>query len=181
MSIEKIKLAMERGNLEEVKTLLKDLPKGGIDQRDENQMTLLCRAMLMGNEGMVKLLVESGADLYAVSVAENMRNGPLEFQPLNFCVLLLMMSSLKPEKSHMTAPAKRILQYLIDLGISVDQKDSEGMTAAERAVKYGVPQVAEDLKAMALAKKEKELLMQAISQTNQEEVREKSSEPRRCL
>lgn len=180
MSIERIKNAMERGELEKVKTLLIELPKSHIDQRDETGGTLLCKAMSLGREDMVKALMEAGASLSAVSIVRELHQDPVEFPPLHICVLLIGRSILRPDKSQTAYASKRILQCLVDHGANVELRDSQGFTATERAVRWSVPQIAEDLKAMVLARREKEIITQAVLKVDPQGLG-KSSKPRRQL
>lgn len=154
-------MAMERGDLEEVAMLLRELLESEQDQQNKNQITvrLLCKAVHLGDEDMVELLLKSDPDASASSLAEGEGVAVIEsFPPLHLCILSI---ALFPNNDKM-ATRKRILQLLVENGIPVDQKDRQGKTAMDRAIEWGAPQIAEDLKGMVLALKEKEVLALAL-------------------
>lgn len=164
LNLEKIVAALQKGELEEVKALIKSSQEGpqkiNIHQRDESGVTLLCRAVQLGHEDIVRILVDSGADLSATNHVIGAGGTSIWMPALHIC----LWGHIQAEKHGEATSHKRIMQFLVDRGVRVHQQDSQGKTAAARAVEWGDPKIAEDLKSMELAKKEKEVLTEAILQ-----------------
>lgn len=165
--MKKIAEAIDKGDLEKVKTLLKDVRRGQINQthqkRNLDKVTLLYQAVFLGHEDIVKLLVASGADV-SVSSLVGQDFCPIWTPPLHIAVV----GYIRAIQSRQISSQKRIVQFLVESGADVYQKDSHGWTALEHAIRWDAPQVAEELKGMGFAHNERQVLLEVLAQTNRQ-------------
>lgn len=137
---------VERGDAQQVATIIEQNPQIDLDQIDEHA-TLLYAAVWCGHEEVVKLLIQKGASPTALS-----NLGGLWAPPLH-------ATAIHPDPAH-----KKIAQCLIENGVSRHQKDAQGNTVIDKAIKEGYLRWAEELRALFTAEIEKEILTQIFDQ-----------------
>lgn len=122
----------------------------GVDiEQEENSLP---NAVMKGHTGMVKYLLEQGADpngaVFAEALHEAVETGRLDLLQMLIeaggdvnatvaCTPILCVAARKP--------STHIVQYLLDEGAAVDAKDADGMSPADWALTEDIAQILEQV------------------------------------